>query len=111
VGFAGVLYQPNTARRNIKRCSRLVILPDYQGIGLGTKFLQVIAKEYAEQGADFEIITSAKNMIAALRRSPEWVMVRHSIVPPVTPNGHCKDIEKSTRTKCKTATFFYKNHR
>jgi GNAT superfamily N-acetyltransferase len=78
-----VLSQPHGvyAKMNIKmkRCSRLVILPDYQGIGLGTKFLNVIAEYYKKQGFDFSIVTSAKNMIYALRKSDKWVMIRYGV--------------------------------
>ena len=44
-----VLHQPHGKIKNLKRCSRLVILPDYQGIGLGTMFLTIIAQHYANQ--------------------------------------------------------------
>lgn len=104
----GVLHQPHGKRRNIKRCSRLVILPDYQGIGLGTKFLNFIAQKYVDEGFQFSIVTSAKNMIFALNKSEKWKMIRWS-------NNHCSSIKSgidyqrtSIRTNCKTASFFYK---
>lgn len=58
----------------LRRVSRLVILPDYQGIGLGTKFLTFIAQYWNGKGYDLCIDTSAKNLIGALRRKPEWRM-------------------------------------
>lgn len=63
----GILHQPSTNKK-LKRVSRLVILSDYQGIGLGTKFLNKMAKIYSDLGWDFSIITSAKNLIHALRK-------------------------------------------
>lgn len=103
-----VLHQPHGKRRNIKRCSRLVILPDYQGIGLGIRFLNFIAQKYADEGFQFSIVTSAKNMIFALNKSQKWKMIRYS-------NNHCEskkskiDHKRTTiRTNCKTASFFYK---
>ena len=68
IGFCAVLHQPHSINKKIKRVSRLVILPDYQGIGLGTKFLNEIAKMYINDGYDFSIITSAKNLINALKK-------------------------------------------
>lgn len=49
IGFCAVLHQPHPINKKLKRVSRLVILPDYQGIGLGTKFLNEIAKIYIKQ--------------------------------------------------------------
>ena len=79
IGFIAVLHQPHGINKKIKRCSRLVILPDYQGIGLGRKFLESIAKLYISQGYDLTITTTAKNLINALRKSNDWCMMRYSV--------------------------------
>lgn len=50
VGFCAVLPQPTGTANYCKRVSRLVILPDYQGLGVGTRFLDAICKMYVEQG-------------------------------------------------------------
>ena len=50
----------------------MVILPDYQGVGLGTRFLKSVAEIYSCQGFDFRIVTSAKNLINALNRNTNW---------------------------------------
>jgi GNAT superfamily N-acetyltransferase len=101
-----VLHQPSTNKK-LKRVSRLVILPDYQGIGLGTKFLNVMAKIYINLGYDFSIITSAKNLINALRKSDEWCMYRYSIVKD-DYKGKSKIDSKIKHRKCYTASFIYK---
>lgn len=81
-------------------------MPDYQGIGLGTKFLSFIAKSYKKAGYEFEIITSAKNMINALVNSDEWAMIRYSKASrPKT--GTIEIVSKALRTNCKTASFKY----
>lgn len=49
IGFLAVIHQPHPKNTKLKRVSRLVILPDYQGIGLGTKFLNKIAEMYSEE--------------------------------------------------------------
>ena len=108
VGFCGVVHQPHPVNTNLKRCSRLVILPDYQGIGLGTKFLGAIANRYWLQGADFSIVTSAKNMIAALNRSPNWVLNRYGVNSCSSVKSAIDYGRKSIRSNCKTASFFYK---
>lgn len=87
--------------------SRLVILPDYQGIGLGTKFLRVIGEMYKAQGYEFSIVTSARNMISALRRSDKWIMTRWSNNNN-NPKSRIDCNRKSMRTTVKTAAFVMK---
>lgn len=109
IGFCGVLHQPHGKNKKIKRCSRLVILPDYQGIGLGTKFLNVIAKRYCDMGFDFTIVTSAKNMIMALKRSKNWTLIRYSVNRCSSKKSAIDYKRKTMRNNCKSASFKYKN--
>jgi GNAT superfamily N-acetyltransferase len=108
VGFMGVLHQPHNVNKQIKRVCRLVILPDYQGIGLGTKFLNIVARMYSAQGFDFSIVTSAKNMIGALNKSNEWVLARYSVNQSSNNKNAIDGNRKTLRNNCKTASFFYK---
>lgn len=104
----GVLHQPHGIRKNLKRCSRLVILPDYQGIGLGRRFLEAIAQHYKDNGYMFSIVTSAKNMIAALNKSENWAIIRYG-VSKCSSNKNAIDYKRKTlRSNCKTASFFYR---
>lgn len=103
-----MLHQPHGYNAKIKRCSRLVILPDYQGIGLGTKFLNCIAQLYHTEGYDFSITTSAKNMIASLQKQNKWTFTRYSVNNCSSNKSAIDCNRKSLRTNCKTATFFYK---
>lgn len=102
-----MLHQPHGRHKNLKRCSRLVILPDYQGIGLGTKFLGTIAKIYIDKGYDFSIVTSAKNMIHALNKSQHWKMTRYSAENCVSEKSAIDYKRKTIRKNCKTAAFMY----
>jgi GNAT superfamily N-acetyltransferase len=110
IGFCGILHQPCRKYKKLKRCSRLVILPDYQGIGLGTKFLNEIAKYYSNMGYDFTIVTSAKNMIMALRNSSKWTMIRYSVAKCTSNKSKIDKNRSSKRNNCKTASFMYKNN-
>ena len=110
IGFCAVLHQPHGVTRNLKRCSRLVILPDYQGIGLGTKFLNEVAKMYVQRGWDFRIVTSAKNMIKALNKSTEWKLMRWS-ANKCSSNKNAIDYKRETmRNDNKTAAFKYESN-
>ena len=107
IGFIGVMHFPHPINKKIKRVTRLVILPDYQGIGLGTKFLNFIADFYAKQGFDFRIVTSAKNLIYALNRNKNWALQRYE--KGGIPKGEkaLKALKRSIRTNVKTASFLF----
>lgn len=73
IGFCGpVMHFPTTYNPKIKRTQRTVILPDYQGIGLGTKLEEFVAQTLYDLGWDYICTTSSRNYIAALKRSPKW---------------------------------------
>lgn len=84
-----------------------MILPDYQGIGLGFKFLNEIAKLYHKEGYDFSIVTSAKNFISKLKKSKEWVCIRYSSNNCSSQKNAIDYKRKSIRNNCKTASFWY----
>ena len=83
-----------------------MILPDYQGIGLGTKFLDIVAKYYINKGYDFGIVTSAKNLINTLRKKDNWCLFAYE-KSRHTNNGSIDSLRK-VRDECYTARFKYK---
>ena len=107
VGFCGILHQPHGVNKKIKRCSRIVILPDYQGIGLGYKFLNVVADMYHQQGYSFSIVTSAKNFIVKLNNSKSWNMIRLSVNKCSSKKSAIDYKRASMRSRCKAASFMY----
>lgn len=107
IGFMGVLHQPHGVNKKIKRVSRLVILPDYQGIGLGYRFLKSVAMYYTAQGFDFAIVTSAKNLIMKLARSDEWRLINLGVHKCLTKRSAI-DFNRESLRKVKTASFFYR---
>ena len=102
VGFIAVLHYPHPKIANLKLCSRLVVLPDYQGIGLGIKFLTIVAEKYKKEGFVFHIITSAKNMIIGLDKNDKWRFANYMVHK--NEKGKLAG-RKSLRLNCKTATF------
>ena len=78
IGFAGIL---NTPRKGIPygcSISRIVILPDYQGLGIGKKLLEQMTYLYASKGATMYIRTSHIKLANALLNSKEWVETQRS---------------------------------
>lgn len=102
---------PHPWAKNVKRCHRLVILPDYQGIGLGVRFISCVADLFAQSGFRFSIITSARNFCCALAKSPDWVAYsfqasKKSNVAKVSPKT--KSILQAERRSCKMASFYWR---
>lgn len=62
VGMIAILPQPNGYLKNAFRVHRLVILPNYQGLGLGTKILKEISRLYKSEGKSMYIRTSHKKL-------------------------------------------------
>ena len=73
IGFCAVLHLPNK-NKNYKRIHRIVILPDYQGLGLGTRFLNEIAKYYYNLGYEMFIETSNISFIFSLNKNVNWIL-------------------------------------
>lgn len=72
VAFCAILALP--PRRGHWRVSRIVVLPDYQGIGIGRRLLDTLAEHYHKKSCVLHITTSHPAMIAALAHAPDWAM-------------------------------------
>ena len=71
-GMCSVLHLPHPIAKTIKKVHRLVILPDYQGLGIGIRFLNEIGKYYVKNGWRFTIVTSAPSLIFGLKKDKNW---------------------------------------
>jgi ABC-type lipoprotein export system ATPase subunit/GNAT superfamily N-acetyltransferase len=72
-GFISVLPFPHPKLKKYKKVHRLVILPDYQGAGIGIKFLNEIGNIYKKEKCRYSIVTSAPSLINALKNSEKWI--------------------------------------
>ena len=70
VAFCAVLAQ--FARRAAWRISRLVTLPDYQGLGIGTRMAEAIGDAYLAAGQEFGVTAAHPALLAHCLRSPRW---------------------------------------
>jgi len=66
----------NANIKNARRVSRVVTLPDYQGIGIGNKFMNIIAAGLKAQGLETYITSSHPALMRSLNKSPNWEMIR-----------------------------------
>lgn len=75
-GFCAVLHFPHGWVKNFKRVSRLVVLPDYQGIGLGNRLMSFVGDFFIKNGFRFIITTSTPALMSYFSMSKEWVIKR-----------------------------------
>jgi GNAT superfamily N-acetyltransferase len=106
IGFLAVRHMPHPDNDHIKMVHRFVVLPDYQGIGIGGGFLESIAQMYTDKGFDFRIVTSARNMIHKLGKSDKWITTRYGKVDFDTKTK-IKGLKKTYRHVV-TGAFLYK---
>jgi GNAT superfamily N-acetyltransferase len=74
--WCSVLHFPHPIVKNMKRIHRIVVRPDYQGIGLGVRFMSQIAENYAKQKNRISLVTSAPSFVYGLQKHPNWIMTR-----------------------------------
>jgi energy-coupling factor transporter ATP-binding protein EcfA2 len=77
VGFGYACKFPHPKVKDIVRIRRQVILPDWQGLGIGSAMEDAIATYYATQGFRFRSVTVHPGKIAYYTRSPNWAYVAH----------------------------------
>jgi len=105
VAWCSVLNYPHPIVKNMVRIHRIVVKPDYQGIGIGSKFISEIAEKYKKNGKRVTLVTSAPAFVLGLQSNKNWIMTRK-------PSRTAK-LGKTSSTKMKvsadrlTATFEY----
>jgi len=105
VCFIAVCHVPSAKR--YYRISRLVVLPDYQGIGIGKKFLNFVAKHLAEEkGRPVYIITSNPQMKTLDKNGWKLCRVGHAKQMSNTITKE-NSYRKSTSARRLTMTFKY----
>jgi GNAT superfamily N-acetyltransferase len=62
-------------RKNRWRLSRIVTLPDYQGVGIGTAVAEAVAELHLREGHRMNVTASHPALLAHCRRSPRWRLV------------------------------------
>jgi GNAT superfamily N-acetyltransferase len=57
---------------NLKICHRLVVLPDWQGLGLAGRFADWLGQHLYDLGWRYRIVTAHPAMIRSFNQSPRW---------------------------------------
>ncbi len=72
VAFHSHLRFPHPNTRNIRMAHRLVVLPDWQGLGIASKLADFFGQYLYDQGLRLHFSVAHPAMIAMLSRSPRW---------------------------------------
>lgn len=76
VTFAGVLYRPHSRVRNIWGISRLVTLPDYQGLGLAFVMMDTLGSAFRALGQRLRMYPAHPGLTRSMDRSARWRLAR-----------------------------------
>ena len=106
--FSAVLAFPHPIRKNIFKEHRSVVLPDYQGVGIGGKFTDFVADMYKRNGKNYISTTSNPAMIQTRLKNKKWKVTNKGRLGK-GGNGliHNKNKKGSTSTNRITMSFEY----
>lgn len=111
VGFTSYLHFPHPRCKTFKREHRTVVLPDFQGVGIGNRLSEFVAQKVKEDGNRFISTTSNPAMIHYRSRSPLWKCHRFGRVSALSKKTMLKDLKKSLSNKRISAGFEYLGNR
>jgi ABC-type ATPase with predicted acetyltransferase domain len=103
-GFCSVLHFPHPKVKDIKRIHRLVVLPDYQGCGLGSMMLKHVCELYPKNR--MRLVTSQPALIFGLKKSDSWKLLRKG---RTSKSDGMKSIKGTTAEKRITTSWEYKH--
>lgn len=72
VAFASYLHFPHPRTQNIKQAHRIVVRPDYQGLGIGGRLNDWLGQYLYERGYRYHLTSAHPAMIASCGHSPRW---------------------------------------
>ena len=104
IAFCSFIHFPHNKYKDMQKGHRLVVMPDYQGIGLGTKLNNLVAEEISKSSNYVGITTSINAFAKSFMHDPKWQIVRagHAAL-----NGNMKSLNKSVSSNRNTYSFRY----
>jgi ABC-type lipoprotein export system ATPase subunit/GNAT superfamily N-acetyltransferase len=86
--FLGILPFPGVGDEKTRRISRIVVLPDFQGLGLGKNILNYISSLYAKEQSTMYIRTMSPALGLALSKDKNWIATSSNLkIPQADSNG------------------------
>lgn len=76
-GFISVLHFPHKSSNKFKQGHRIVVLPDFQGIGIGNKLLEFVSDYIKKQGNRFIATANTPALINYFKKNTDkWIIKR-----------------------------------
>jgi hypothetical protein len=92
--FIGILPFPGVGDEKTRRISRIVVLPDFQGLGLGKNILNYIFALYAQEKSTMYIRTMSPALGIALSKDQNWIATSSNLKIPGQDSNGRKMIER-----------------
>ncbi len=105
-GFIAYVHQPHARTSNIKRITRTVILPDFQGCGLGSVLSDWLGQYLYDQGFRLRSVTAHPVQQRIRARSPRWREITTQRRLQVGPNSQIRCAQLDPR-RLSTRVFEY----
>lgn len=100
IGFFGILPFPGVGDAKTRRLSRMVILPDFQGLGIGTKVFNYLCSLYKKEGHQMYVRTVSPALGKFMENNANWI--------PTSSNGKIPGEDSSGRKLLKRPGYSYK---
>jgi ABC-type lipoprotein export system ATPase subunit/GNAT superfamily N-acetyltransferase len=94
IAFFGILPFPGVGDEKTRRVSRMVILPDFQGLGLGKNLLNYISSLYYANENQMYIRTMNPSLGIALSKDKNWIATSGNLRIPQQDTSGRKIIER-----------------
>lgn len=120
IGFTSYIRQPHNIVTNLMREHRTVVLPDYQGLGIGValsdwlahKIVNTVNEKEPHKGWRYTSVTSHPAMIHYRLKSPDWKCIRRgSICTSGTSKAQINTQKRMNDNYRYTYTFEYIGHK
>jgi ABC-type polar amino acid transport system ATPase subunit/GNAT superfamily N-acetyltransferase len=107
VAFSSAIHFVHPKVKSCKREHRTVVLPDYQGVGIGNALSEFVAARYVKGGFRFISTTSHPAMIRHRMKSSKWKTLRKP--SRVSVPGESSTMKSSHSPNRITASFEFKS--
>jgi GNAT superfamily N-acetyltransferase len=74
VAFTSYIHFPHATAKNIKMAHRIVVLPDWQGLGIAGRISEWMGAYLVERGFRYRVTTGHPAFIHYMAKSPRWRM-------------------------------------
>lgn len=105
--FFAVLHFPHLSSKKLKIGHRLVVLPDFQGLGIGHNFSSAIAQKYLDDGFRFIIRSSSNSLLYQRKKDKRWIIKDIGRTTVSDKYSTVKSLSKTIRNNKITVSYEY----